>query len=226
MKLLGTIFMSATMAMSSCNGTTEEVATTNENTKEVAAQEAPELSDLMVLVTMDNFSDWKTKAFDSDAERRATVCDEARTTVAKVDDNTALVLMYDVDVAKMSSFMTAEAMEELKKAFGAEHKVMPMVKPGAPGEGPSHGDVLVVVDMDDYSTWRSQAFDPDAERRATVCDEDRTLVGKVNDKKAVVGMFNVDLAGMGAFMTEEAMKELKEAFGAEHTVYALINPEA
>ena len=226
MKLLGTMFMSATMAMSSCNSTTEEVAATNENTTEVAAQEAPELSDLLVMVTMDNYYDWKEKAFDSDAERRATVCDESRTTVAKVDDNTAMVLMYDVDVAAMSSFMTAEAMEELKEAFGAEHKVMPMIKPGAPGEGPSHGDILVVVDMMYYATWKSEAFDADADRRATVCDEERTLVGRVNENKAVVAMFNVDLAGMGAFMNEEAMAKLKEEHGAEHTVYALINPEA
>lgn len=195
--------------------TTVEDATTNE-VEEVAAE--PVKSDLMVVIDMDDYATWRSEAFDPDAERRATVCDESRTTVAKISDNKAIVLMYDVDVEKMGTFMNEEAMKQLKEQFGAEHATYNVV-PSVPGEGPQYSDLLVVVDMDDFGTWKSQAFDPDAERRSTVCDEEKTLVGKVSDNKAAVAMFNVNLPKMGEFMTAEAMEELMKAFGAKHQVF-------
>ena len=49
-------------------------------------------------MSCDNFDDWKKEFNRYDA--RANVCDESRTTVGKVDDKNAIVMMYDVDMQK------------------------------------------------------------------------------------------------------------------------------
>ena len=51
---------------------------------------------IVVKVSCDSFDDWK-KEFDGH-DARANVCDESRTTVGKVDDKNAIVMMYDVDM--------------------------------------------------------------------------------------------------------------------------------
>ena len=44
------------------------------------------------------------KEFDGH-DARANVCDESRTTVGKVDDKNAIVMMYDVDMKGMQKLM-------------------------------------------------------------------------------------------------------------------------
>lgn len=207
--------MTVALMASSCsfNKPTEEVeqkSATIKETNEVIKQ------DLLVLVDMADYQDWRSRAFDADASRRATVCDEEKTLVAKVNDQKAMVLMFDVEVEKMGEFMNEEAMKTLKEQFGAEHSVFAVNLMSKPGEGPAVADVLTRVTMANYDDWKARAFDADADRRATVCDESRTLVGKVSNNEALVMMFSVDLPTMGSFMTEEAMKALKDAFGAEN----------
>ena len=51
---------------------------------------------IVVKVSCNSFDDWK-KEFDGH-DARANVCDESRTTVGKVDDKNAIVMMYDVDM--------------------------------------------------------------------------------------------------------------------------------
>lgn len=212
------IFASLAFFMSSCSVPAEGVNETK-STPEASSKETI-LADLLVVVDMSDYTTWRSQAFDPDATRRATVCKEEQTVVAKVSDQKALVLMYGVDVEKMAGFMNEQVMDELKEKFGATHSVFAMKRP-APGQGPEVSDMLVKVKMDNYNTWRSEAFDPDTSRRATVCEENKTLVGKVSEQEAVVAMFAVNLSKMSEFMTEEAMKQLKEAYGAEHDVYAI-----
>ena len=44
----------------------------------------------------------------------------------------------------------------------------------------------------DYESWKS-LFDDDREARSEMCDEERTTVGEVNDKQAIVTVFDVDM---------------------------------
>ena len=61
--------------------------------------------DLLVVVNIkSSYDSWKA-FFDSDPAVRAEFVDESRTRVAKVDDNTALVQLFDVDMQKMSQMM-------------------------------------------------------------------------------------------------------------------------
>ena len=62
---------------------------------------------------MNNYNEWKS-AFDGH-EERAQICDESKTTVAKVSDNQAIVMLYDVDMPKMQELMTSDLMIQLSK---------------------------------------------------------------------------------------------------------------
>ena len=48
-----------------------------------------------------SYDAWKA-TFDAEASRRANVCDESRTVVSKIDDMTALVMMFNVDIERVS----------------------------------------------------------------------------------------------------------------------------
>ena len=68
---------------------------------------------VILKVSMANYDEWK-EAFDNHAER-ATVCDESRTTVGKVDDKNCIVMLYDVDMQGMQEIMGSEFMITLSK---------------------------------------------------------------------------------------------------------------
>jgi hypothetical protein len=68
---------------------------------------------VILKVSMANYVEWK-EAFDNHAER-ATVCDESRTTVGKVDDTSCIVMLYDVDMEGMQEIMGSEFMITLSK---------------------------------------------------------------------------------------------------------------
>jgi hypothetical protein len=62
---------------------------------------------------------WK-KLFDSDTAR-AEYCDESRTMVGKVDDNTALIALFNVDGAKMKARLTSAEFAELVDDYVVKH---------------------------------------------------------------------------------------------------------
>ena len=68
---------------------------------------------VLLKVSMNNYNDWKS-AFDAH-EERTQVCDELKTTDAKVSDNQAIVMLYDVDMPKMQELMTSDLMIQLSK---------------------------------------------------------------------------------------------------------------
>lgn len=68
---------------------------------------------VLLKVSMNNYNEWKS-AFDGH-EERAQVCDESRTTVAKLSDNQAIVMLYNVDMPKMQELMTSDLMIQLSK---------------------------------------------------------------------------------------------------------------
>ena len=66
---------------------------------------------VILKISMANYVEWK-KVFDNHAER-ATICDESRTTVGKVDDTSCIVMLYDVDMPGMQEIMGSEFMISL-----------------------------------------------------------------------------------------------------------------
>ena len=74
--------------------------------------------DLLIVVHIkSSYDGWKA-VFDADPAGREEFADDTRTRVAKVDDNTAMVQLFDVDMQKMSQMLnnpnsaTVEAMAE------------------------------------------------------------------------------------------------------------------
>ena len=71
-----------------------------------------------------------------------------------------------------------------------------------------------------YEAWH-ELFINDAEKRSTICDDSRTLVGKANDKTALVTFFNVDMAAMGAMMEDPEFHKLMENYVEEHIPFSI-----
>jgi hypothetical protein len=61
--------------------------------------------DLLIIVNIkSSYDSWKA-IFDSNPADRQEFADETRTRVAKADDNTAMVQLFDVDMQKMSKVL-------------------------------------------------------------------------------------------------------------------------
>ena len=61
--------------------------------------------DLLIVVHIkSSYDSWKA-VFDADPAGREKFADDTRTRVAKVDDNTAMVQLFDVDMQKMSKIL-------------------------------------------------------------------------------------------------------------------------
>jgi len=92
--------------------------------------------DLLVVVHItSSYDSWK-EIFDSNPADRAAFADDDRTRVAKVDDNTAMVQLFNVDMQKMSEVLndpnspaaeTMAAHVEKREIY----KVEQMTPPGA-----------------------------------------------------------------------------------------------
>ena len=74
--------------------------------------------DLLIIVHIkSSYEAWKA-IFNSNPATREEFADESRTRVAKADDNTAMVQLFDVDMQKMSEILNdpnspaADAMDE------------------------------------------------------------------------------------------------------------------
>ena len=69
-------------------------------------------------------------------------------------------------------------------------------------------NVIVKVSMANYDEWK-EAFDNHSER-ATICDESKTTVGKINDTSCIVMLYDVNMQGMQELMGSEFMIRLSE----------------
>ena len=87
---------------------------------------------IVVKVSCDNFDAWK-KEFDGH-DARANVCDESRTTVGKVDDKNAIVMMYDVDMQGMQKLMMSDYLQKLSNELNIENREMNSFEPLPPPE--------------------------------------------------------------------------------------------
>jgi hypothetical protein len=76
--------------------------------------------DLMITAHLkSNYDSWKA-LFDGDSVR-AEYCDESKTMVSRVDDKTALIVLFDVNKAKMEARISSPAFKELVKDHVDRH---------------------------------------------------------------------------------------------------------
>jgi len=81
-------------------------------------------------------------------------------------------------------------------------------------------DLMITVHLrQGFENWK-QIFDNDA-ARAEFCDESKTMVGKVDDKTALIALFGVDLAKMKARLSSPQFAEAVKDYVVKHDIYGL-----
>ena len=87
---------------------------------------------LAVVYIKSSYDEWKT-IFDEDPAGRANFADETRTRVAKVDNNLAMVQLFDVDMQKMAAVLNdANSAANTAMSDHVEKREMYKVEPMAP----------------------------------------------------------------------------------------------
>ena len=82
-------------------------------------------------------------------------------------------------------------------------------------------DVHIIVKLkSSYENWH-KLFLEDKDNRKKICNESRTLVGKANDKTAVVTLFDVDEIAMKGMMENPDFQKMVEPYVEEHISFAL-----
>ena len=82
-------------------------------------------------------------------------------------------------------------------------------------------DAHIIVKLkSSYEDWY-KLFLKDKDNRKKICNESRTLVGKANDKTAVVTLFDVDELAMKGMMENPDFQKMVEPYVEEHIPFAL-----
>ena len=78
-----------------------------------------------------------------------------------------------------------------------------------------------------YEAWH-ELFVNDVDNRSKICNDSKTLVGKANVSTALVTLFDVDMAAMGAMMADPEFQKLTGNYVEEHIPYSItpLNPPA
>ena len=77
--------------------------------------------DIHVIVKLkSSYEEWH-ELFINDVENRSNICDESLTLVGKADDETALITLFNVDMAAMVAMMEDPEFQELKEDYVKEH---------------------------------------------------------------------------------------------------------
>tara|TARA_B110000495_G_C22672641_1_gene397453 strand:+ start:135 stop:401 length:267 start_codon:yes stop_codon:yes gene_type:complete len=76
----------------------------------------------VVVKIKSSYSVWRG-FYDNDAENREKVCDDSRTICGQVDDKTAMVNFYDVDMEAMGAMMSSPEFIKLTEDHLVEHIV-------------------------------------------------------------------------------------------------------
>jgi hypothetical protein len=86
------------------------------------------MMDMMITAHLkQSFENWK-ELFDSDSSVRAEYCDESKTMVGKVNDETALIALFGVDQEKMNARLSSQEFAELVDAYVKGHDVYTLGK--------------------------------------------------------------------------------------------------
>ena len=82
---------------------------------------------LVIKVSFNNYDEWRA-SFDNHAER-ASVCDESRTTVGKIDDKSCIVMLYDVDMEGLQKLMSSDYLVSLMEKMNIKNEEMHSFEP-------------------------------------------------------------------------------------------------
>lgn len=178
--------------------------------------------DLLFLAEFDNHEEWYNKAFKTDALRRSKYCLESNTLNGKINDKSSLVVLRDFKMDKMAEFTSDKAMTEIMNKYNIRHNEVYEIESLGPNNMPEgKTDLFFIVDMVDYDMWLWDAFLSDGKRRAQFCDESRTRVAKINDKKSMVILYDFDMSKMKAFESDEKVGKIMMEYQVNHDVYTM-----
>lgn len=178
--------------------------------------------DLLFLVEFNSYDEWYQQAFKTDALRRSNFCKEEKTTSAIINNESALVVLRDFQMSKMKEFTSNEQMANLMKKHQISHPEVYEMRPLTPQQmAKGKVNLFFIVESVDYDMWLWDAFLPDGDRRSLFCDEERTRVAKIDDKKAMVVLYDFDLTKLTEFQSDEKVADLMKKYHVSHDVYLL-----
>ncbi|MDA1237937.1 MAG: hypothetical protein O3A15_03190 [Proteobacteria bacterium] len=79
---------------------------------------------------------------------------------------------------------------------------------------------LIIKLKSSYEEWH-QTFVNHVDVRSKICNENKTLVAKANESTALVTIFDVDMAGMGAMMADPDFQKMNEPLVEEISPYSI-----
>lgn len=175
--------------------------------------------DLLFLAEFDNHADWYDNAFKPDAMRRNKYCKEVSTQTAKIDNKSAWITLDKFEMAKMPEFAGDQEMAAIMKKYNVRHNEVYTLAPFNPANVKTEKiNLFFIITAVDYDLWLNKAFNTDSDRRAMFCDETRTRVGKINDKQAMVMLYDFEVAKLGDFEKDKAVGQLMQKYDVRHKV--------
>ena len=89
---------------------------------EMNPESLPNKANLFFLISFNDYDGWLKNAFGPDSERRAQFCDESRTKMAKIDQNHAMVILYDFDLTKLWEFEPNAELKQKMNKYAVKHE--------------------------------------------------------------------------------------------------------
>ena len=181
------------------------------------------VQDLVFVANFDSYDTWYNKAFKRDTERRSQYCEENSTTVGKINNHGAIIALKAFKMSLMPKFVSDSNMAELMKENNITHDEVYRTLP--PNEKVKSGvktvHLLFRIKMEDYDSWYNNAFMPDAERRKSFCNEAKTKVARVNDKEAMVILYDFEIDKLWDLGNDKDVELLMKKYQVEHQVSIL-----
>lgn len=177
-------------------------------------------ADLVFVAEFPSYQTWLTKAFNADAERRASYCNESKTKHGKVSDQMALVYIDQFDMSRMGEFAGDANMVSLMEENQIKHSEVYQVVEMNPETAPAKADLFFKISFNDYEGWAKE-FAEDSTRRAKFCDESRTKMSMIDDKHAMVILYGFDLARTWEFESDEKAAKVMREYEVNHEVSLL-----
>lgn len=172
----------------------------------------------MIITQCTDAQAWFEEVFRPQGTDRSKYGQENATRVALIDDQTAILTLEDVQTERLPDVIgLQEAESKYQVQVQAVYRMEPFT-PNVPLTG-NTTDLLFLVTSTDYDLWWKNAFLPDSERRAKVCDESQTRCGKLNDQQAYVLLREVNLDNLWILEDDPKMKELMQSYQVQHEVF-------
>ena len=179
-------------------------------------------TDLLFLVSFSNYDDWIQEGFNADKSRRSNYCNEAKTGVAKINDQHSLVWLEDFDMSRMGEFAGDPEMAEIMKRLNVQHTEMYQAF-DINGSMKATGDMLnllIKVETDDFDKWLKTVFSEVNTVDTELFDATKTKIGKVDKGNGWIILYNFNLDGLWSLELSDKSSRSKSA----STQIFLLNP--